>query len=157
MSRILIIDDDAQILKMLRQILEREKYHVTEASNGKEGLRLYRENPADLVITDIIMPEKEGIEIIIELKRDYPDVKIIAISGGGRINPEDYLDIAKKEIIIELKRDYPDVKIIAISGGGRINPEDYLDIAKKLGAHRIFAKPVERKELLNAVRELLVP
>jgi YesN/AraC family two-component response regulator len=122
MSSILIIDDDAQILKMLRQILEREKYHVTEASNGKQGLRLYRENPADLVITDIIMPEKEGIEIIIELKRDYPDVKIIAISGGGRINPD-----------------------------------DYLDIAKKLGANRIFAKPVERKELLHAVRELLVP
>ena len=120
MSRILIIDDDAQILKMLRQILEREKYHVTEASNGKEGVRLYRENPADLVITDIIMPEKEGIEIIIELKRDYPNVKIIAISGGGRINPD-----------------------------------DYLDIAKKLGANRIFAKPVEREKLLNAVRELL--
>lgn len=120
MPSILIIDDDAQILKMLRQILERESYDVTEAFNGKQGLRLYRENPTDLVITDIIMPEKEGIEIIIELKRDYPDVKIIAISGGGRINPE-----------------------------------DYLDIAKKLGAHRIFTKPVERKELLNAVRELL--
>ena len=120
MASILIIDDDAQILKMLRQILERESYDVTGASNGKQGLRLYRENPTDLVITDIIMPEKEGIEIIIELKRDYPDVKIIAISGGGRINPE-----------------------------------DYLDIAKKLGANRIFAKPVERKELLNAVRELL--
>jgi len=90
MAHILVIDDDTQILKMLRQILEREKYHVTEASNGKEGLRLYRENPADLVITGI-------------------------------------------------------------------NPEDYLDIAKKLGANRIFAKPVERKELLNAVRELLVP
>lgn len=120
MPSILIIDDDAQILKMLRQILERESYDVTEAFNGKQGLRLYRENPTDLVITDIIMPEKEGIEIIIELKRDYPDVKIIAISGGGRINPE-----------------------------------DYLDIAKKLGAHRIFTKPVERKKLLNAVRELL--
>ena len=120
MSNILIIDDDTQILRMLRQILERENYHVTEASNGKQGLKLYRENHADLVITDIIMPEKEGIEMIIEVKRDYPDVKIIAISGGGRIKSE-----------------------------------DYLDIAKKLGAHRIFAKPVERKELLNAVRDLL--
>jgi len=117
---LLIVDDDVQILNILRQMLEREGYDVVKASNGKQGLRLYRENPADLIITDIIMPEKDGIEIIIELKRDYPDVKIIAISGGGRIDSE-----------------------------------LYLDLAKKLGVLRTFTKPVERKQLLNAVRNIL--
>jgi DNA-binding NtrC family response regulator len=96
MARILVIDDDVQILEMLRQTLEREGYEVIGSLDGKEGIRLYREAPTDLIITDIVMPEKEGIETIMELKRDFPDVKIIAISGGGRIGPEDYLRIAKK-------------------------------------------------------------
>ena len=96
MARILIIDDDVQILDMLRQTLEHEGYEVVDAADGKKGIRLYRENPADLIITDIVMPEKEGIETIIELKQDFPDVKIIAISGGGQIRPEGYLSMAKK-------------------------------------------------------------
>jgi YesN/AraC family two-component response regulator len=95
MGLILIIDDDDQIRRVLRKTLERDGYDVADAPNGKEGIRLYRENPADLVITDIIMPEKEGIETIKELKRDFPEVKIIAISGGGRIGPESYLKMAK--------------------------------------------------------------
>ena len=96
MARILVIDDDVQILEMLRQTLEREGYEVVDAHDGKEGLRLYREAPTDLIITDIIMPEKEGIETIMEFKRDFPDVKIIAISGGGQITPETCLLLAKK-------------------------------------------------------------
>ena len=96
MARIIIIDDDAQILDMLRQMLEREGYEVMDALNGKDGIRLYREEQADLIITDILMPEKEGIETIMELKRDFPDVKIIAISGGGRIDPEECLYLAKE-------------------------------------------------------------
>ena len=96
MASILIIDDDPQILVMLGQILEREGHEVVEASNGKEGLKLYRENPTDLVITDLIMPEKEGIETIMELRRHFPDVKIIAISGGGQIDAEQYLSMAQK-------------------------------------------------------------
>jgi DNA-binding NtrC family response regulator len=96
MARILIIDDDVHILRMLRQTLERKGYEVIEASNGKEGIRLYREEPADLIITDLIMPEKEGIETIKELRRDFPQLKIIAISGGGRIGAEAYLPMAKK-------------------------------------------------------------
>jgi YesN/AraC family two-component response regulator len=96
MARILIIDDEPQLLNMLGQTLEREGYGIVKASNGKEGIKLYRENPIDLIVTDIIMPEKEGIETIFELKKDFPDIKIIAISGGGRIEPEEYLDIAKK-------------------------------------------------------------
>ncbi len=120
MARILIIDDDEQLLAMLRQMLEREGYEILEASDGKEGLRRFRENPTDLIITDLIMPEKEGIETIMELRRDFPDVKIIAISGGGRVDPW-----------------------------------QYLSIAKSFGVQYTFAKPIERKELLNAVRELL--
>ena len=96
MARILIIDDEPQLLDMLGQTFEREGYDIVKASNGKEGIKLYRENPVDLIITDIIMPEKEGIETIFELRKDFPDLKIIAISGGGRIEPEEYLDIAKK-------------------------------------------------------------
>ena len=96
MARILVLDDDVQILEMLRQTLEREGYEVVDALNGKEGTRLYRETPTDLIITDVIMPEKEGIETIIELKRDFPDIKIIAISGGGQIAPETCLHLAKK-------------------------------------------------------------
>jgi len=96
LARILIIDDDPQILDMIGQTLEREGHEVIDASDGKEGLKLYRENPTDLIITDIIMPEKEGIETIMELRRDFPDVKIIAISGGGRIDAEQYLSMAQK-------------------------------------------------------------
>jgi YesN/AraC family two-component response regulator len=95
MARILIIDDDPQILDILGQTLKREGHEVVKAPDGKEGLNLYRENPTDLVITDIIMPETEGIETIMELRRDFPDVKIIAISGGGHIQAEEYLYLAK--------------------------------------------------------------
>ena len=84
MKRILVIDDDMQMREMLRQTLERAEYEVVEAQDGKEGMRLYRQDPTDLIITDIIMPEKEGVETIIELRRDFPDIKIIAISGGSR-------------------------------------------------------------------------
>ncbi len=96
MARILIIEDDTQTRVMLRQMLTREGYEVVDAPDGKMGTRLYREEPTDLVITDLIMPEKEGIETIRELKQGYPDIKIIAISGGGRIEPEEYLCLAKK-------------------------------------------------------------
>ena len=96
MKKILIIDDEEQMRRLLRNILEREGYEVAEAPDGKIGIRLHQKNPADLVITDLIMPEKEGIETIMELKRNFPDTKIFAMSGGGRYDPKTYLDIAKK-------------------------------------------------------------
>ena len=120
MARILVIEDDAQVRAMLRQMLERAGYEVVEAPDGRAGVRLYRQEKADLIITDLIMPEKEGIETITELRRDFPDVKIIAISGGGRIAPE-----------------------------------VYLRMARSLGALRTFAKPIERKEIIETVQELL--
>jgi DNA-binding response OmpR family regulator len=95
MARILIIDDDAEFLKMFRQMLERAGHDVIDAPNGEAGLKLFRQDRTQLVITDIFMPEKEGIETILELKREFPTVKIIAISGGGRKEEYSYLDSVK--------------------------------------------------------------
>ena len=77
-------------------MLELEGHEVVDAPDGKLGLQLFREEGADLVITDIIMPEKAGLETIMELRKDYPGVKIIAISGGGAIEPRVYLHYAKE-------------------------------------------------------------
>ena len=95
MARILIIDDDDLFRAMLRKMLEYEGYDVLDAPDGNTGMRLYRMQPTDLVITDIIMPEREGIEIIRELKSDFSEVKIIAVTGGGSVGVNNYLDIAK--------------------------------------------------------------
>ncbi|MDM8523612.1 response regulator [Desulfococcaceae bacterium HSG8] len=95
MAHILIIDDEKQIRAMLRQMLEFEGYEVTEADDGKKGVRSHSEKPADLIITDIVMPEKEGIETILDIRKISPAVKIIAMSGGGRIEPETYLHMAR--------------------------------------------------------------
>ena len=95
MARILIIDDDEQILRTLHQVLEMEGHEVLDAPNGKEGMKIYEKRGADLVITDIVMPEKEGIETIKELQEDNPDLKIIAISGGGTVDPRVYLHLAE--------------------------------------------------------------
>jgi DNA-binding response OmpR family regulator len=96
MARILIVDDEVEVLVMLRDILERAGYEVIDALNGEVALNLHRENPADLMIIDIIMPKKEGIETIMEVRRNFPEVKIIAISGGGRVEPSEYLMAAKE-------------------------------------------------------------
>lgn len=96
MAHILIIDDEPQIRLMLRIMLESEGYTVTEAADGAEGLKSYREKPADLVITDLLMPHKEGLETITALKKDYPAIKIIAISGGGKNKSKLYLQMAQR-------------------------------------------------------------
>lgn len=95
MKRILVIEDDAEVREFLREMLQRAGYEVVEASNGIEAAGVCRGRSPDLVISDILMPEKDGIETILELRRDSPDVKIIAISGGGRIGPGDYLHVAE--------------------------------------------------------------
>ena len=120
MARILIIDDEPQIRSMLTLMLEREGYEVVEASDGVAGIKIYRQNPVDLIITDLIMPNKDGIGMIIDLKKEFPDVKIIAMSGGG-LN----------------------------------KPDGYLKGAKKLGATCTLTKPIDREEMLQAVKETL--
>ncbi len=95
MKRILVIDDDTQIREMLREILEREGYEIEDAENGKDALAIQQARPCDLIITDLIMPEQDGVETIMEFTQRDPAVKIIAISGGGRIGPRDYLEMAE--------------------------------------------------------------
>lgn len=95
-TRILVVDDDDQLREMLRKMLERAGYEVIEAANGKDALNLQEKSPSDLMITDIIMPEKEGIDTIMDFRMNYPQVRIIAMSGGGRIGPTEYLDMAEK-------------------------------------------------------------
>lgn len=95
MARILVIDDEAIIRDLLVNILEREGHETVTASNEKAGMKIQREHPADLIITDIIRPEKEGIETIKELRRNFQDVKIITMSRVGRIDSEKYFQIAK--------------------------------------------------------------
>jgi CheY-like chemotaxis protein len=94
-NSILLIDDDEQFRTMLSEVLRRAGYEVQEARDGAEGTKFYRDHPADLILTDLIMPEKEGLEIIQEFRRDHPKVKIIAMSGGGRHGSYDCLKIAK--------------------------------------------------------------
>ena len=84
MAQILIIDDEPNLRSTLRRTLHQAGHQVSEAGNGAEGIDSYERDPPDLVITDIFMPEKEGIETIIALHRADPDLPIIAISGGGR-------------------------------------------------------------------------
>ena len=95
MQKILIIDDDHHILLMIKKMLERAGFEVELASNGNEGLELFKRLQVDLVITDIIMPEKEGLETIREMKRLRADLKIIAMSGGGKVSSDNYLNMAK--------------------------------------------------------------
>jgi len=120
MKKILIIDDDQAIQQMVKRLTERAGYAAEMASNGEEGMMLIEENSFDLVITDIIMPKKEGIEIITIIRKNYPQIKIIAMSGGGRFTPE-----------------------------------GYLKSAKILGADKVFTKPFNHREMLEAIDELI--
>ncbi len=117
---VLIIEDDDFVKNMLRQTFKQAGYEVATASNGRIGIQLYQSEPFDIVITDLIMPDMEGIETITQLRKYNPGVKVIAISGGGRNRPD-----------------------------------DYLHLASKLGAAKTFTKPVDRDELLEAVRQLV--
>ncbi len=92
---ILLVDDDNEFRAMLSEALTGEGYEVQEASDGRQAIKLYESQPTDLVITDLVMPEKEGLEMIVEINRLHAGVKIIAISGGGRVGSQDYLKIAK--------------------------------------------------------------
>jgi DNA-binding response OmpR family regulator len=94
MARILLIDDDRDIRTLMVYQLEAAGHQVRAAANGEEGLAMQRELGADLVVTDIFMPEKEGIETIRDLRHEFPAVKIIAISGGGRARPSFARDLS---------------------------------------------------------------
>jgi CheY-like chemotaxis protein len=131
MGSILIIDDEEDIRDALQMVLESAGHEVKVASNGNEGVELQHCEPADLIITDIIMPGMDGIETIKAIRQEFPGIRIIAISGGGGVQPVEYAPEA-------------------------ITTTAYLAAAKEAGADKVFTKPFERKGLIQAVTELLV-
>lgn len=95
MCSILVIDDDAQVLNLVSEMLRLEGHAVDVAENGLLAMRKMDCQRFDLVITDLLMPEKEGLETIVDIRRGDSCMPIVAISGGGRIGPRDYLDTAR--------------------------------------------------------------
>lgn len=96
MANILVIDDDDIFRDVLVSALRQAGHAVREAGDGNEGLRLFHEQPAELVITDIVMPEKEGLDTIRDLRREFPAARIVAMSGGLAHDPKLYLHMAEK-------------------------------------------------------------
>jgi two-component system, chemotaxis family, chemotaxis protein CheY len=96
MPSVLVVDDEDQLRQLIREILEQAGYQVTEARDGKEAVLQYRRAPADVVIMDILMPGQDGLETTSALRREFPDVKIIAITGSSEtIGILSFLDVAK--------------------------------------------------------------
>ena len=95
MSTILIIDDDEQFNLMMKKALEIKGYNVETAKNGREAKALYQNKTYDVIITDIIMPDVDGYEVILDLRRLGLSDRTIAVSGGGRTSAEDYLMTAQ--------------------------------------------------------------
>lgn len=94
-TRILLVEDDDALRLTLRRSLERAGYETVEAAHGREALARLAEGPVDLVITDIVMPEMEGVELILQLRRSHPRLPVIAMSGGGRTGGDEYLKLAR--------------------------------------------------------------
>lgn len=95
MTRVLIVDDDADMRLTLKLALELAGYSVAEAANGREAIERQRSARADVVLTDIFMPESDGFEAIDALRRDFPDIKVIVMSGGAQLTKRDYLPDAE--------------------------------------------------------------
>ena len=129
MTRVIIIDDEEDIRIVLKEIFVRAGFDVAVASSGDEGLNLLREQGADLVITDIIMPGSDGVETAYDIRMEFPNTKIIVMSGGGNIAPLDYEPSA-------------------------ISTAAYLASAEAVGADLTLTKPFDREELIKAARDL---
>jgi len=95
MPGILIVEDDNDLRTMLKVSLSRRRFTVLEAENGKEALTHFKPSVTDLVITDLIMPDEDGLKVIMRIRELKPSIKIIAISGGGKAGPGSYLNLAK--------------------------------------------------------------
>lgn len=95
MALILIVDDDPTVLRMLSLVMQRDGYTVMQAEDGEVAMKLFRAQPADVIITDLLMPNKEGLELISEAREISPNVGIIAYSGGGKMQPQEYLEFAR--------------------------------------------------------------
>lgn len=129
MTRVIVIDDEEDIRIVLKEVLTRAGFDVEVASNGEDGLDMLREKNADLVIADIIMPGKDGVATVYDIRMEFPNIKIIVISGGGNVSPSEYEPAA-------------------------IKTSAYLASATEVGADMTLTKPFDRKEIVNAVKQL---
>jgi YesN/AraC family two-component response regulator len=96
MAKILLVEDDPMVIEALSCAIESKGHSCVKASNGLEGMKAFLESSFDLVITDIIMPDQEGIGMMLEMRAHTPDVRIVAISGGGRTGSAEYLTTAQQ-------------------------------------------------------------
>jgi CheY-like chemotaxis protein len=96
MARILVVDDDRDVRSTLVRILAREGHEVEQAEDGGAALAAYRSRPADVIITDMYMPTVDGIEVIGALMSEFPEARLIVMSGGGQVGKEDVLDLARR-------------------------------------------------------------
>ncbi len=139
MAKILLIDDDKSFRQMIKIALEQVGHEVLEAENGQIGYELFLQQPCDLIITDIFMPEKEGIHTIFDFYTEFPEVKIIALSGGG---------------IMAKKIDFDDDDLVQIINSG-MSSDDILELAGFFGAHKVMSKPLVIKDFLQLVDETM--
>ncbi len=95
MAKILLVEDDDLVRDMLAQVLKRASHEVESATNGEEATEILKKIKPDIMVTDIIMPKKSGITLISEVRNKHPNMEIIAISGGGRLDPTGYLDLSE--------------------------------------------------------------
>jgi CheY-like chemotaxis protein len=130
MTSIILVDDEPDIRDSVQRILEQAGYEVRVAASGSEGIAEYRRLPADLLITDMIMPNGHGLDVIRELRKDYPALCILAISGGGNFGAQSYQT-------------------------GAISTAAYLAAATAAGAKVALTKPFTREKLLASVLEVL--
>ena len=130
MHSVLIVDDEIDVREAIRRVLERAGFSVRAADGATDALALLRLQASDVVITDIIMPKINGVEAIHTLRAEFPQVRIIAISGGGNFGITHYKPNA-------------------------ITTSAYLAAAERAGAHYILTKPFESVDLLRAVETVL--
>jgi CheY-like chemotaxis protein len=130
MPSVLIIDDEAEVGHALRRVLQRAGYTVTTVSSSADGLAAFERSPADIVITDIIMPKIHGIDVIKTIRSKGGPTRIVAISGGGNFGPVDYQPEA-------------------------ITTTAYLAAAKQAGADEVLTKPFDKADLLAVLKRLL--
>ncbi|MES2638748.1 MAG: response regulator [Myxococcota bacterium] len=97
MARVLVIDDNEDLRELMQMMLEGAGYTIELAADGQAGMAAQRAQPADLVVTDLFMPAQDGIETILQLRSEFPNVKVLAVSGGGKVSQaQSYLQIAKQ-------------------------------------------------------------
>lgn len=130
MHQVLVIDDDADVRDAIRRVLERAGYTVRTSADAVEALNQLNDQPVHVIITDIIMPKVNGVEAIRAILRDFPDARIIAISGGGNFGIDSYKPNA-------------------------ITTTAYLAAAERAGAHYVLSKPFESADIVQAVEHVL--